>query len=198
MVYDPSQITIELVCSTVEDAGFEALPMLSQQEAPPHKARPLAIVTGCTVCMSIVLPSYSCLNVYHMCMHQLSMHWGATKQSDWCGICISGDDRQPARSMCNQTLSPQLLEIRQCRVQVATMRVTGMTCASCSNALEKALKAMGGVQSASVSLSLEQAEVSYDPSLVSEVRFWPVCILASTRIELAGAQGCRCMHSMPL
>ena len=54
-------------------------------------------------------------------------------------------------------------------VQVATMRITGMTCASCSNALEKALGALGGVQSANVSLSLEQAEVTFDPSLATEV-----------------------------
>ena len=51
------------------------------------------------------------------------------------------------------------------------MRITGMTCASCSNALEKALKALGGVQSASVALTLEQAEVTFDPSLVTEVGF---------------------------
>ena len=54
-------------------------------------------------------------------------------------------------------------------LQGAILRITGMTCASCSNALEKALNALGGVDSASVSLSLEQAEVHYDPSLVTEV-----------------------------
>ena len=48
--------------------------------------------------------------------------------------------------------------------------MTGMTCASCSNSLEKALGVLGGVESASVSLSLEQAEVHFDPSLVTEVR----------------------------
>ena len=53
---------------------------------------------------------------------------------------------------------------------MATLRVTGMTCASCSNAVEKALGALGGVEQASVSLSLEQAEVRFDPSLVTEVR----------------------------
>ena len=55
------------------------------------------------------------------------------------------------------------------------MRITGMTCASCSNALEKALKALGGVQSASVALTLEQAEVTFDPSLVTEVRAFTRC-----------------------
>ena len=69
------------------------------------------------------------------------------------------------------------------------MRITGMTCASCSNALEKALGAVGGVQSASVSLSLEQAEVTFDPGLATEV-----CVLARHPAALLAADSRLASH----
>ncbi len=45
--------------------------------------------------------------------------------------------------------------------------VTGMTCASCSSRVEKALKKVPGVASASVNLASEQAAVSFDPAQVA-------------------------------
>jgi Cu+-exporting ATPase len=45
--------------------------------------------------------------------------------------------------------------------------VSGMSCASCSAAVERTLKKTKGVSEASVSLPNEQASVSYDPELVS-------------------------------
>ena len=41
--------------------------------------------------------------------------------------------------------------------------VTGMTCASCVNRVEKALGKVAGVERAAVNLATEQATVSYDP-----------------------------------
>ena len=54
-------------------------------------------------------------------------------------------------------------------VQVTKFRVSGMHCSSCSTAVQKALSVTSGVEKASVSLTLEQAEVVYDPSIVQEV-----------------------------
>ncbi len=48
--------------------------------------------------------------------------------------------------------------------QVAKLRVAGMTCAACSGAVEAALKALPGVQSASVSLAQGDVEVVYLPN----------------------------------
>jgi len=42
--------------------------------------------------------------------------------------------------------------------------VRGMSCASCALKVEKGLKEMGGVKSASVNISTEKAVVEYDPS----------------------------------
>ncbi|MBN1330026.1 MAG: copper-translocating P-type ATPase [Candidatus Heimdallarchaeota archaeon] len=46
--------------------------------------------------------------------------------------------------------------------------ITGMTCAACSSAVERALSKTKGVTEASVSLATNDAVVSFDPTLVSE------------------------------
>ena len=53
-------------------------------------------------------------------------------------------------------------------VQAIRIGIRGMHCSACSTAVETALMAMKGVQHASVSLSLQQAELTYDAALVSE------------------------------
>ncbi len=47
-----------------------------------------------------------------------------------------------------------------------TLEIEGMTCASCSAAVERALKKQNGVSSASVNLATNKATVSYDPAQV--------------------------------
>jgi Cu+-exporting ATPase len=47
-----------------------------------------------------------------------------------------------------------------------TLPVTGMTCASCANRIERGLKKVSGVEGAQVNLASEQATVSYDPQQV--------------------------------
>ena len=54
-------------------------------------------------------------------------------------------------------------------MQVARLEVIGMHCSSCSTAVEKALNGTAGVKEATVSLSLNMAEVTYDPTQLSEV-----------------------------
>lgn len=55
------------------------------------------------------------------------------------------------------------------RIQV---RVTGMTCAACSNSVEAALKAVDGVLSASVALLQNKADVVFNSSLVKVTIFF--------------------------
>ncbi|RRR72746.1 MAG: cadmium-translocating P-type ATPase [Candidatus Viridilinea halotolerans] len=45
--------------------------------------------------------------------------------------------------------------------------ITGMTCASCSTRVEKALRKQAGVHTATVNLASEQAAIHYDPALVN-------------------------------
>ncbi|KAJ9147909.1 hypothetical protein P3X46_030023 [Hevea brasiliensis] len=51
--------------------------------------------------------------------------------------------------------------------QVCRIRINGMTCTSCSNTVEQALQAIQGVQKAQVALATEEAEVQYDPKILS-------------------------------
>lgn len=57
-----------------------------------------------------------------------------------------------------------LQEITQ--VRNVTLNIEGMTCASCSAAVERALKKQNGVQAASVNLATNKASVTYDPAIV--------------------------------
>lgn len=57
-----------------------------------------------------------------------------------------------------------LTEIRHDRETV--LSIEGMTCASCSSAVERALKKQPGVSSVSVNLTTNKATLSYDPAIV--------------------------------
>lgn len=46
------------------------------------------------------------------------------------------------------------------------LRVTGMTCAACSNSVEAALMGLDGVVNASVALLQNRANVTFDPNLL--------------------------------
>ena len=53
----------------------------------------------------------------------------------------------------------------------ATLQITGMTCAACSNRIEKGLKKIEGVTEANVNLALERSTVIFDPSKTSPQAF---------------------------
>lgn len=48
-----------------------------------------------------------------------------------------------------------------------TFQITGMTCAACSNRIEKVLNKMDGIENANVNLALERATVEFNPQQVS-------------------------------
>ncbi|WP_129708361.1 heavy metal translocating P-type ATPase [Priestia megaterium] len=53
----------------------------------------------------------------------------------------------------------------------ATLQITGMTCAACSNRIEKGLKKIEGVKEANVNLTLERSTIIFDPSKTSPQAF---------------------------
>ncbi|MBV6734515.1 heavy metal translocating P-type ATPase [Priestia megaterium] len=53
----------------------------------------------------------------------------------------------------------------------ATLQITGMTCAACSNRIEKGLKKIEGVKEANVNLALERSTIVFDPSKTSPQAF---------------------------
>jgi copper chaperone CopZ len=50
-------------------------------------------------------------------------------------------------------------------MKTTTLKITGMSCESCVSHTKKALEAVGGVESASVSLSPSQAVVTHGPGV---------------------------------
>lgn len=52
-------------------------------------------------------------------------------------------------------------------IQVCRLRINGMTCTACSNSVESSLRGIHGVKKAQVALATEEAEIQYDPKLVS-------------------------------
>ncbi|XP_070011611.1 probable copper-transporting ATPase HMA5 isoform X3 [Nicotiana sylvestris] len=51
--------------------------------------------------------------------------------------------------------------------QVCRIRIKGMTCTSCSTTVESALQLIPGVQKAQVALATEEAEIQYDPRILT-------------------------------
>lgn len=52
-------------------------------------------------------------------------------------------------------------------IQVCRIQIKGMTCTSCSTAVESALKALSGVVGAQVALATEEAQVHYNPNIIT-------------------------------
>ncbi|MHA2961072.1 heavy metal translocating P-type ATPase [Priestia megaterium] len=53
----------------------------------------------------------------------------------------------------------------------STLQITGMTCAACSNRIEKGLKKIEGVKEVNVNLALERSTIIFDPSKTSPQAF---------------------------
>ncbi|KAG1355064.1 Copper-transporting ATPase HMA5 [Cocos nucifera] len=64
---------------------------------------------------------------------------------------------------------------------ICRLHIKGMTCTSCSSTIESALQAVAGVQKALVALATEEAEICYDPKLVSTAQLMEV--VADTGFE---------------
>src|SRR5215211_7532144 len=67
-----------------------------------------------------------------------------------------------SQDQSGQAMTTTLTSPTQTTVDV-TFPVTGMTCASCVNRVEKAIGKVPGVERAAVNLATERATVSYDP-----------------------------------
>jgi Cu+-exporting ATPase len=57
------------------------------------------------------------------------------------------------------------------KTTVTTLPVTGMTCANCVATVERNLKKLSGVTSATVNLATERATIEYDPGAVNDLEF---------------------------
>lgn len=67
-------------------------------------------------------------------------------------------------------IQPKVKEVKA-GLKKTAIKITGMTCASCAQNIEKALNKIEGVAKASVNFALEKASIEYDSSLVNPAAF---------------------------
>jgi len=77
-------------------------------------------------------------------------------------------------------------DVKQEREKV-TLKIGGMTCASCATTVEKALNKADGVYEASVNIATEKGTVEYDPGVLSKNDFKE--IVAKTGYDVTGFEG---------
>ncbi|GIW09390.1 MAG: hypothetical protein KatS3mg061_0447 [Dehalococcoidia bacterium] len=78
---------------------------------------------------------------------------------------VSYDPSQVSLAQLKEAVEKAGYGVREERAEL-TLRVRGMTCAACVNRIEKALRKVEGVETATVNLATEQATVRFDPSRV--------------------------------
>ena len=66
-----------------------------------------------------------------------------------------------------ENLGYQVDEFSDQDITVCRLRIKGMACTSCSEAVERALGMVNGVKKAVVGLALEEAKIHYDPNIIN-------------------------------
>ncbi|MDK2826666.1 MAG: P-type Cu+ transporter, partial [Methanolobus sp.] len=84
---------------------------------------------------------------------------------DACTIPVA--EEEAACPIIIEDEEPEVNKIEPGSVEEIAFKVSGMQCSACSQNVERTLKKLDGVVSASVNLPMERASVSYDPALVS-------------------------------
>ncbi|MCX9025791.1 MAG: heavy metal translocating P-type ATPase [Candidatus Methanoperedens sp.] len=80
------------------------------------------------------------------------------------------DDGEACPVPVKQAVIPEKVEIKESGIKKISLKITGMTCASCAQNIETALKKTTGVKDASVNFSFEKASVEYDAAMVTPQR----------------------------
>ena len=109
----------------------------------------------CSACSSAVEAALQALPGVHTASVSLAVHQAEVR----CGPGVDPADLVAAVVACGFTAAV----LRPVESTQQLLRVNGMSCSSCSSAVEAALLATPGVQSASVNLLSCMAEVQYDP-----------------------------------
>ncbi len=74
-------------------------------------------------------------------------------------------------------------------MEKVSLKISGMSCSSCSQKVEKALNQVEGVQSAAVNLPMEKAYVEYDSQLVSQEQLLRAVEKTGYEVELLDQTG---------
>lgn len=78
-----------------------------------------------------------------------------------------------------------------CTMQTEILKVTGMTCGSCTSKVTRALQGITGVDDVKVALSSGEATVRFDERLTSPAKLSSAVEAAGYRVDAAGASADR-------
>ncbi|KAK9079071.1 hypothetical protein SSX86_000741 [Deinandra increscens subsp. villosa] len=73
-------------------------------------------------------------------------------------------------------------------IAVCRLKISGMTCTSCSESIESSLLTVEGVKKAVVGLALEVAKINYDPNVTNTTRILKAVVDAGFGAELIGSE----------
>ncbi|KAK9810274.1 hypothetical protein WJX72_007760 [[Myrmecia] bisecta] len=163
VVYDSTFASTAELVDTVEDAGFEASVVSNTLKDIQRKVAQMQVRgMHCSSCSSAVEKALLRLEGVHKASVSLTM-----EQAD---VEYDPDHCTPAQleeAVTDAGFDASLLSSGEpCGARSdhrTTLRITGMTCSSCSSAVEKGLSGVEGVRSVTVNLLAGRAEVEFDP-----------------------------------
>ena len=92
-------------------------------------------------------------------------------QIDGEGVCIQHDaslDHTMLRNLISKVRGSECLDALQKKTTTVDLSIEGMTCSSCVNTVQSALRCISGVSFASVTLNPSKAIVQFDSSVISK------------------------------
>lgn len=158
MSYDPLRLSESDVVEAVEAAGFDARVITSTAAAVPHAELIKLEVTGmhCSSCSAAVEKALMAVPGVQRASVSLAMHQAEV-------VVMPGQATETQLVDAVEACGFDAKPLGRVESNVVTLRVSGMTCSSCSSAVEQALKQQPGVSEASVNLLAGTAEVRFDP-----------------------------------
>lgn len=159
IAYDGSQLQMEDILESIRDAGFAA-DLLSSKSAQPKGKVIKFKVTGmhCSSCSTAVQKALSVTNGVEKASVSLTL-----EQAE-----VVYDPGVVKEAVLLEAIEDAGFEgevVQEADSNSLTLQVEGMTCSSCSSAVEKALASQKGVVSAAVNLLAKRAEVQFDPDV---------------------------------
>lgn len=186
VMHDPNAISAHQICQIIDDRGFEAevlstdLPSFADRPAdrdgdPPHRMTTTVAIEGmtCGSCTSAVesafdhIPGLDSFSISLLSERAVLQHDPDLLTADQiveiiqdCGFGAQLVDSLPSRPADgHSTAAP--------RAATTTVAIQGMTCGSCTSAVQGGFDGLDGVLNFNISLLAERAVITHDPAKLS-------------------------------
>ncbi|KAL4539494.1 hypothetical protein Ndes2437B_g02135 [Nannochloris sp. 'desiccata'] len=164
--YNPSILDEATIIETIENTGFEARVVSSTAAAPTQAELFKFEVSGmhCSSCSSAVENALLSIPGVQRASVSLALHQAEV-------VITPGSSTEAQLIESIEDCGFDAKALAKVDNNVATLHVSGMSCASCSSAVEAALRQLPGVAEAGVNLLTATAEVRFDPGTTGPRHF---------------------------